>query len=498
VSAPSPFSELPQFEVDASAAPLLPLDYCLERSVVVLGSPAAQPLSVGMLRPDDARLLAELGARLSRPVRAVQLNLFEIHRALALLFRLPLGDGEVGLVQIDGARSIDFSPRQLPARMLEDLLAVAVRRRATDIHLEAYNLDVDLRFRIDGVLQQVTTPLSPENLTRVVSRIKVLAGLDLAERRRAQDGRFSALYREDGGVRRIDLRVTVMPGLYGQDVAIRVLDPARFILDLERLAMPAAVLDRYRRLIRTPSGLLLATGPTGSGKTTTLYATLQSLRGENLKILTVEDPVEYEFPKVNQKNVTPQMGFAEHLRAFLRANPDVLLVGEIRDAQTAEIALRAGTTGHLVLSTLHTRDALSAIERLRVLGVTNDALSDVLLGVLGQRLLRRICDGCRAEVVPPTELWSRFYRSAPDRPFWRGRGCERCEGTGTRGLVGVFELFQPDEAIVTAIARGAPPDELRRLAAGRGWDPLVADALRKAEEGLTSLEEVARRIAPIF
>jgi type II secretory ATPase GspE/PulE/Tfp pilus assembly ATPase PilB-like protein len=496
---PTEFSELPQFGADPAAAPLLPLEFCLERSVVVLGTPHAQgPLDVGMLAPADRDLVAELESRLSRPVRSVQLNRFEIRRAIAVVHRVPLGDADGALVQIDAARSIGFHPDQAAASILEDLLSVAIRRRATDIHIETYHLDVDLRLRIDGVLHQVTTPLSPENLARVVSRIKVLCGLDLAERRRAQDGRFSILYREDGAVRRIDLRVTVMPGLYGQDVALRVLDPARFILDLDHLAMPGPILERYRRLIRTPAGLLLTTGPTGAGKTTTLYATLQALRADHLKILTVEDPVEYEFPKVNQKNVTPQMGFAEHLRAFLRANPDVLLIGEIRDRETAEIAIRAGTTGHLVLSTLHTRDALSAIERLRVLGVADDSLSDVLLGILGQRLLRRICEGCREPAVPPPELSRLYYRTAPDRPQWRGRGCERCDGTGYRGLIGVFELLQPDEAVSTAIGRGALPDEIRRLAAGQGWQPLVEDALGKSEAGLTSLEEVARRLPPRF
>jgi type II secretory ATPase GspE/PulE/Tfp pilus assembly ATPase PilB-like protein len=493
------FTELPQYGVDPAAAALLPLDFCLARNVAVLGRvPADGPLPVGMLDPADRELVDDVVSRVGRGVRPVQLNLYEIRRALALLFRLPLGEEDAGCVAVDAGRSIDFGPDQSPSKILEDLLAEAVRSRATDVHLEAYNLDVDLRFRVDGVLRQVTTPLSPENLGRVVSRIKVLCGLDLAERRRAQDGRFSVLFRGEGALRRIDVRATILPGPYGQDAALRILDPARFILDLDGLGMPDGLRARYGRLIRRPSGLILTTGPTGAGKTTTLYATLQALRDDGLKVVTVEDPVEYEFPKASQKNVTAQMGFADHLRAFLRANPDLLLVGEIRDPETAEIAIRAGTTGHRVLSSLHTRDAISAVGRLRLLGVPDDALSEVLQGILGQRLLRRICEGCRAPATPPVELRRRFLGKSAARRLWKGRGCARCGGTGYRGLVGVFELLQPDEAVAEAIGEGAPSGELRRRAAAAGWRPLVEDAVAKAEAGLTTLEEIARRVLPRY
>jgi len=492
------FSELSQYETDPAVAELLPADYCLEHGVAILGRPAGEgaPLVVGMLDPDPA-FVATLTRRLGRPVTPVQLNAFEIRRAIGRIHGLP-SPGEEDSLPLRPEREIEFGPGQSPKKLLEDLLAVAIRRRATDIHLETYHRDVDLRFRIDGILHQVTTPLSPDNVGRVLSRLKVLSALDLAERRRSQDGRFSVRFEEAGESRRVDIRVSLLPGLYGQDAALRILDPRRFNLDLRNMEMAAPLAERYRRLIRYPHGLLLTTGPTGAGKTTTLYATIRELHGDNLKILTVEDPVEYEFPKVNQKNVSPAMGFADHLRAFLRANPDVILVGEIRDSETAEIAIRAATTGHLILSTLHTRDSIAAVGRLRALGVPNDFLAEVIIGVLGQRLVRRLCTRCRVRGEPPPDLLARFYRERPEHPFWTGAGCEACAGTGYLGLVGVFELLQPDDEVASAIGRGMPVEDLRKVAERSGWKPLVEDALEKVSSGVTSLEEVARRIPPKY
>ncbi|HEX7898026.1 MAG TPA: GspE/PulE family protein [Planctomycetota bacterium] len=484
------FAELAQANLDPAAAALLPLEFCLERRVAILGPvSAAGPIAVAALDATDAGLASGLTTRLGRPVRLVQFNAFEIRRALGRLYDLPLDGGEEDPLKIDSSREIVFEEDQSASRLLEDLLAVAVRRRATDVHIERYAEDVDLRFRIDGVLTQVSTPLSPDNVARVVSRLKVLCGADLSERRRAQDGSFAALY----GDRRIDVRATFLPGTAGEDVALRLLDPSGFILDLEALSMPAELLEAWRELSRRPHGLLLATGPTGAGKTTTLYATVASRAGDGVKIVTAEDPVERTLPKVNQKAVTPKMGFADHLRAFLRANPDVMLVGEIRDPATAEIAVRAATTGHLILSTLHTADAAGAIGRLRALGAEDDLLAETLLGVLGQRLLRRICEACRREAPADARLAARYYADVPATPFYRGTGCERCDGTGYRGLVGAFELFRPDAAARAALAAGRPVEEIRRRVEG---PTLLEDALRKAEAGLTTLEEVARKIPP--
>ena len=494
------FSELPQFSTHRSSAALLPLEYCLEKRVVILGNPAEPgAVTLGMLAPADKKLLDELAARLGRPLAPVQLNDFEIRRAISRVFDLSSSDDADPVVVLESSRDIVFESGQPAPEILDDLLVAAIRARATDIHIETYRDDVDLRFRIDGVLRQITTPLSFDNLTRVVSRARVLCKLDLAEHRRAQDGRFSGLYTTDEGrSRRIDFRVVVLPGPYGQDLSIRVLDPERFITELDSLSMSPALLTRWKDLIRRPHGLILTTGPTCSGKTTTLYSSIAALASDNLKIVTVEDPIEYEFPKVTQRHVTRQMSFADHLRAFMRGNPDIVLVGEIRDRETAEIAVRAGTTGHLILSTLHTSDAIAAIGRLRVLGIPDDHLSDVLIGILGQRLLRRVCAQCREVVEPDRALMSRFTDRKIEGAFARGRGCDRCKGTGYFGLVGVYELFEPSIEHVDAIASGEPVERLRQQAIRHGWAPLVEDAVAKAAAGLTTIEEIARRIPPRF
>lgn len=493
--------EGPVYEVDPSAAPLLPLEYCLDHSVVLLGSVPADPtapVTVGMLTASDDALVDELSSRLGHPVVPVVLSASDHRRTLGRLHDLPLGETDGGLIALDADRVTGPARGQPAPELLESLLIQAVSRRATDLHLEVYGRGVDVRLRVDGVLHPLPSPLTHGAALRVVSRIKVLCGLDLAEHRRDQDGRFTVLFLRNGAARRIDVRVTVLPGPHGQDVALRLLDPDRFILDLSRLEMPEAILNAYRRLTRIPHGLVLATGPTGAGKTTTLYATIHELQEGALKIVSAEDPVEYEFPSVNQKNVTPQMGFADWLRAFLRSNPDVIHVGEIRDPETAEIAVRAGTTGHRVLGTLHTRDAVSSVARMRALGVPDDFLSEVLLGSLGQRLVRRLCDECKREGPAPAALVPLFFDDAPAPPTWSAAGCPACDGTGYRGLVGVFELFEPRETVASAIAAGVPVEELRRIALADGWVPLVEDALAKVERGLTSLEEVARRIPPKF
>jgi general secretion pathway protein E len=482
-------------------AALLPLDYCLDHGLVLLASEKRTPdgpLTVGMIQAGDRSLVGDLSSKLGRAVVPVEMSGIDVRRALARLYDLPLGEAEGGLISLEESRPLEFPSDPSAAETVDTLLQIAITRRATDLHLEVYARRVDIRLRIDGVLHQVKSPVSPGNHGRVVSRFKVLSGMDVAERRRAQDGHFSVLYAGAAGVRRIDVRVCVLPGPHGQDVSLRILDPNRFILDLDGLQMPAGILQSYRRLSRSPHGLLLTAGPTGAGKTTTLYATLQELQDGSRKIVSVEDPVEFEFDAVNQKNVTGPMGYADYLRAFLRSNPDIIHVGEIRDPETAELAVRAGTTGHLVLGTIHTRDAVSAVARLRSLGVPDDLLSEVLIGVLGQRLVRRLCDRCKIQGPARSDLTSLYFERTPRNLFYSPGNCEQCSGTGYRGLIGVFELFEPDPAAAQAMGAGAPVEELRRIARSGRWVPLVEDGLRKAAEGWTSLDELARRIPPKY
>lgn len=276
---------------------------------------------------------------------------------------------------------------------------------------------------------------------------------------------------------------------------IRVQDPAVARRSLDRLGLALNALHVLHTLLRCPSGLILITGPTGSGKTTTLYSTLAEVSGEDVKVCTVEDPVEYELPKVNQRETDDEIGFAQYARALLRQDPDI---GEIRDEETAQVAVRAASTGHLVLSTVHTDDAVAAVARMRTLGIDDELLSTTLLGTTAQRLLRRTCAGCATRYLPRAETFVRFYKDDPGHPFLRGAGCKKCGGTGFRGQMGIFEVFVVDDAIAAAIAHHATVDELRAKARDRGFSPLVEQALERVREGATTIEEVERSVRPIY
>lgn len=495
------FSELGQYSSDPSTADLLAVDYCLKNQVVVLGSlpgDRAATLTVGMVEPGNADLLAELREKLGREIEPVQLNAFEVKRRVARIHGVRVDQPGMVDIELGAHREITFEEAQVASKMVDDLLSVAIRVGATDVHLETYKDDVDLRFRIDMDLRQITTPLSPDNIGRVVSRLKILCELDPLERRKPQDGRFTGLYKDGDEIRDIDFRVSIIPGTYGQDAVVRVLDPRRFLLDIDALGITPRILDRYKRVINYPNGLVLVTGPTLAGKTNTLYASVKTLQTRGLKIMTVEDPVELEFSKLNQKNVSAEMSFAETVRAFLRQGPDIILVGEIRDVETADVVTRAATTGHLVLSTVHTRDAIGAIARLRALDVADDSLSSILVAVVGQRLLRKICEGCKEEVPPLTELLPLYYANTPDHSFYRGAGCEACGETGYDGLVHVGELLEVDGEIEAAIGNGMPVESIRALAVQRGFHGMAYDAMQMLAEGKTTLTEVARQIMPIY
>jgi type II secretory ATPase GspE/PulE/Tfp pilus assembly ATPase PilB-like protein len=329
----------------------------------------------------------------------------------------------------------------------------------------------------------------------VVNRLKVLAGLDLAERFRAQDGRVRAVYQEPLKEERVvDFRLSIVPGPFGEDAVLRLLDSAAPVLGLDRLGLAPDVLAPFERMITNPEGMILVTGPTGSGKTTTLYAAIGHINTPENKILTVEDPIEYHFPKTNQKQVSAHMGFADYARAFMRQNPDVILIGEIRDEETASAALRAAQTGHLVLSTLHTTDSVRTVSRLRTLGVDPDLIAGTLLGAVSQRLVRRLCPHCRQE-APADERETARLRLAPgDGPFFRAPGCDACGGRGYKGRIGVYELFAMDADLADMASEGAPVHRLREAALAKGMKTLLDDALAKARAGITSLAEVLRTV----
>jgi general secretion pathway protein E len=374
-------------------------------------------------------------------------------------------------------------------RLINALLTEAVKENASDIHVEPFENRLVVRFRVDGVMREV---LSPERRLAplLVSRIKVMARLDIAEKRLPQDGRISL--RVAG--RPVDVRVSTIPAGHGERVVLRLLDKQAGRLDLAQLGMDPATLERVNQLIHRPHGILLVTGPTGSGKTTSLYAALERLNDHSRNILTVEDPVEYYIEGIGQTQVNTRvdMTFARGLRAILRQDPDVVMVGEIRDYETAQTAVQASLTGHLVLSTLHTNSAVGAVTRLRDMGVEPFLLSSSLLGVLAQRLVRVLCENCR-EPYTATAADCEAFGQDPGAPptLHRPKGCEACHGTGYRGRTGIYELLFVDETMRGLIHENAGEQKL--LAQVRTHSPPIrVDGWRKVVEGTTSLEEVLR------
>jgi general secretion pathway protein E/type IV pilus assembly protein PilB len=376
-------------------------------------------------------------------------------------------------------------------RLVNEILAEAVRDRASDIHIEPEEEGLTIRYRIDGVLQLQALP--PEIFrfrSAIASRLKIMAKLNIAEKRKPQDGRIKM--KVDG--RDIDLRVSIIPMLHGEGIVLRVLDKGKMVYDLRKIGMDQEIYEDFARLISLPHGILLVTGPTGSGKSTTLYSALNEIKGETVKIITVEDPVEYQMAGISQIQVNHKVGldFAAGLRSILRHDPDVVLVGEIRDFETGQIAIQAAMTGHLVFSTLHTNDAPSAFSRLVDMGVEPYLVASTVMGVMAQRLVRRICSDCKGEVaVHPMDMPPDF----PQRDvgiLWKGSGCERCRQTGYTGRMGIYELLRPTPALQPLVLNRASSQEIKSQAVAEGMVTLRHYGWRRVLEGLTTVEEVLR------
>jgi general secretion pathway protein E len=375
-------------------------------------------------------------------------------------------------------------------RLVNLLVENAIAAEASDIHIEPFEDTLRIRYRIDGLLYDQEAP--PRRLqAAVTSRIKIMAEMNIAERRLPQDGRIRVTLHG----RRVDIRVSTVPTVHGESIVMRLLDRSSVFYPLERLGFAHDTLTRFESLIKRPHGILLVTGPTGSGKTTTLYGALDKINSADRKIITVEDPVEYQLKGVNQIAVKPKIGlsFATGLRHIVRQDPDVILVGEVRDLETAEIAIQAALTGHLVFSTLHTNDAPGAITRLQDMGVEPYLVASVLEGVLAQRLVRRICQHCRVPDAPSVaDLEALGFPVPGDATLFRGKGCEDCRGTGYRGRSGIYELFPITEDARSLILQRAPTRDIRHHAVEHGMRTLRMDGWAKAVEGLTTLDEVLR------
>jgi general secretion pathway protein E len=374
-------------------------------------------------------------------------------------------------------------------KLVNEIIIEAVNERASDIHIEPYEHQISIRYRIDGVLQEASVPPQMHRFqAAIISRIKILANLNIAERRIPQDGRIKF---QVGG-RQVDVRVSVIPMLFGEGVVLRLLDKSNVLFTLQQLGMDDTTYAMFKGLIDRPHGIFLVTGPTGAGKTTTLYAALNAIVGPNLKVLTVEDPVEYHLQGVNQIPVNQQVGmtFEKGLRAILRHDPDVVMIGEIRDLETARAAIQAAMTGHLVLSTLHTNDAASAPMRLIEMGIEPFLVSSTMIGAMAQRLVRRICVHCKELYTPEACAIPRDLKLDPGEQLTRGVGCPRCRNTGYRGRTGLYELMVMTEAISEKIIERAPSPKLVAVARESGLRLLREDGWIKVRQGHTTPDEV--------
>lgn len=412
-----------------------------------------------------------------------------------------MGAGADASAQAAEASTEEFEQAQEASviRLVNDVLAEAIAERATDVHIEPYEHELAVRYRIDGVLQRANVPPTIHRYAAaIVSRIKIMSNLNIAEKRRPQDGRITFRHRApDRGVSEYDLRVSVIPMLNGEGIVLRVLSKTTALMALDDLGMPATLLRKWDHLIDLPHGIVLVTGPTGSGKSTTLYASLNRIVTDEIKAITVEDPVEYHVAGVNQIQVNTKVGltFAAGLRSILRHDPDVVMVGEIRDKETAEVAVQASLTGHLVFSTLHTNDSAGATTRLLDMGIEPFLVASSVEGVLAQRLVRRICKHCAAPHVPePSELPPGFSL-APGAALVSGTGCRECRNTGFRGRIGIYELLDVTEPVREQIMSRVSAPVIADTALTRGdLMQMRADGFEKARAGVTTLAEVLRAI----
>ena len=472
--------------------------------------PARNVISLALASPDNFQATDDLKTLLGFEVKAAITTPDSLQSAIACYYPEDAEDSiqdlideiarDETLAQFEGrGESIDLAELKEmieanPVKKLLNLVLLqAIRDKASDIHFEPFEDEFKMRYRIDGVLYEMVPP--PRHVAMAIaSRIKVMANLDIAERRLPQDGRIELTL----GTNPIDLRVAVLPTMFGESVVMRVLDRSTVSLDLDKLGLREDDLVAFRQVMRKPNGIVINTGPTGSGKTTTLYGALRELNSTEVKILTTEDPVEYDIDGMVQIQVRPDIGltFARALRSFLRQDPDIILVGEIRDLETAQIAVQASLTGHLVFSTLHTNDAPSSIARLLDLGMEPFLVTATLEAIVAQRLVRRICVHCKAEFKPTEDLLMELEltpEDVGDRVLYYGKGCEYCNNTGYRGRLGIFEIMVMNDRLREMIMRHASTALLRNEAEKSGMRPLRDTGLMAIYDGITTIEEVVKQ-----
>lgn len=502
-----PFVDLLHYKFNPETIKLIPEIQARRFRAVALSSDD-KGVMVGMSDPTNIFAYDELSRILQKPIRLAVVRETDLLKTIDTVYRKTeqisgfaeqlneeLSESDVDL----GALLADADVADAPVvKLLSSLFEDAIQIKASDIHIEPDEKVIRIRQRVDGVLQEHIMDeirIAPA----LVLRLKLMAGLDISEKRLPQDGRFSLKIKEHN----IDVRLSTMPVQYGESVVMRLLDQTGGTLSLNTIGMPKALLDRFKTLIQRPHGMILVTGPTGSGKTTTLYAALQSLNVPEKKIITVEDPVEYKLARVNQVQINTDidLDFSTVLRSALRQDPDIMLIGEMRDEETAEIALRAAMTGHLVLSTLHTNDAVSTVNRLLDMNIKGYLLASALHAILAQRLVRRVCESC-SQIDEITEQQRAWLNTIVDEKkfnvtFKKGIGCAHCNYTGYQGRIGVYELLELDKNLSQLLGQGDTAEFVKEAAYSKYYRPLNMVALQYAVEGITTMDEVIRISADI-
>lgn len=501
-----PYVDIARFQFDMDVTRRLPEGVARRFRAIILFD-EGENYFVGFVDPLDILGVDEVHRALGKPVTPAFVKEQEVLTAINRIYRRTeqiaslAGELEDELSETDldlEALLEETDASEAPVvRLLQNIFEDAVQVGASDIHIEPDESVLRVRLRVDGELQEQVMK-EKRAVSALVSRLKIMSGLDIAEKRLPQDGRFNIRILN----RSIDIRLSTLPTQYGEAVVMRLLDQSQGLLSLASLGMPADIQRRFEVLIQRPHGMVLVTGPTGSGKTTTLYAALNTLNSSDRKIITAEDPVEYRLPRINQVQVNAkiELTFARILRTALRQDPDIILVGEMRDQETAEIGLRAAMTGHLVLSTLHTNDALSCAIRLIDMGADAFLVASSLRAVVGQRLVRKICDNCKVEdkLEPQERIWLKgIDPSAEDQTFFKGEGCQHCGNTGYVGRTGVYELLELDDEMLDALRRNSPSDFFKFAKANDNYLSLPECALNYARNGITSVAEVFKITASL-
>lgn len=498
-----PFVQLRHYQFNQDLIKKLPETHARRFRAIVLDEQQGE-LLIGMTDPMDLMALDEIGRAVRQPTRQAVVRESELLTTLDMVYRRTdeisnlaeeldseLGDDAFDLAELTTTGDDSEAP---VVKLLQSIFEDAVQARASDIHIEPDEHVVRIRQRIDGVLQEHVMNETRINAALVL-RLKLMSSLNISEKRIPQDGRFNIRVKS----RSIDVRLSTMPTQYGESVVMRLLDQTDGTLSLTNIGMPAKILERFKIAITRPHGLILVTGPTGSGKTTTLYGALTELNAPEVKIITAEDPVEYRLPRITQVQVNPKVGltFSSVLRACLRQDPDIVLVGEMRDQETAEIGLRASMTGHLVMSTLHTNDAISSAMRLIDMGAEPYLVASSLMGIMAQRLVRRNCDNCATDYHPSEQekIWLSAMVDDPSvlaETYTYGAGCYQCSNTGYKGRIGIYEWLEMDENTLSCLRRADPDGFALAARKSTYYRPLELCALDYAKQGITSLDEVFR------